>query len=156
MKFNNLSHEEKLDLQKKVIDCMETIGGRNHFLGMIESIKEAQQHPLINKTAKCHYKTGTISWSKPIYKEKVIALKNMFIQHNDNNILTIKNEKLQKDIKNTIKTLSNVEFVIKTNDNKEYKFTPFHTVDDKEILVDPIFQILFFDSINNTKKILDY
>jgi len=156
MKFNNLSHEEKLETQKIVLKCMETVGGRNHFLGMIESIKESSQHPLLNKTGKLHYSNGTISWQKQIFKEKVKALKDMFIKHTDDNILTVKDEKLNKEIRNCLKTMGKLEFVILTNEDKEFTFLPFKTINEKNVETTPLFQIIFFDSINNTKRIIDY
>jgi hypothetical protein len=156
MKFNNLSHEEKLETQKIVSKCMDTIGGRNHFLGMIEDVKVSLQHPLINKTAKYHYKNGTISWGKQIFKEKIVALKSMFIQHSDNNILTIKNKKLNKEIQNCLKTVGKLQFTIIPNEGEEFIFVPFITISKTNIEASLLFQIIFFDSINNTKRILDY
>ncbi|MEA2018088.1 MAG: hypothetical protein U9N59_06540 [Campylobacterota bacterium] len=156
MKFNNLSHDEKLDIQKLVLKCMDTLGGRNYFLGMIEDIKDTKQHPLLNKTSKFHFKHGTITWGKEIYKDKVIAIKNMLIKYSDNNLLAIKDEKLQKDIKNSIKTLGKLTFTINIKDGNDYTFGSFNTIDDNNVEIDTMFQIIFFDSINNTKKILDY
>jgi len=156
MKFNNLSHDEKLETQKLVLKCMEAVGGRNHFFGMIESIKEASQHPLLNKTGKLHYPNGTISWGKQIFKEKVFALKDMFIKHTDDNILTIKNEKLNKEIRNCLKTMGNLEFVIISSEGEEFKFFPFNTINETNVESSPLFQIIFFDSLNNTKRIIDY
>ena len=74
MKFNNLSHEEKLNVQKEIIDCMDNIGGRNYFLSMIENIRESKQFPLLNKTGKYHFENGTILWGKEIFKDKLITL----------------------------------------------------------------------------------
>lgn len=156
MKFNNLSHEEKLETQKLVLKCMEAVGGRNHFLGMIESIKESAQHPLLNKTGKLHYSNGTISWGKQIFKEKVFALKDMFIKHQDDNILTISNEKLNKEIRNCLKTMGKLEFVITSKEDIEFKFLPFKTISETNVEATPLFQIIFFDSLNNTKRIIDY
>jgi len=156
MKFNNLSHEEKLETQKIVLKCMEAVGGRNHFLGMIEDIKESSQHPLLNKTGKLHYSNGTISWGKQIFKEKVFALKNMFISHPDDNILTIKNEKLNKEVRNCLKTMGKLVFVITPNEGEEFSFIPFNTISETNIESTALFQIVFFDSLNNTKRIIDY
>ena len=156
MKFNNLSHDEKLEIQKKVLEVLEVVGGKNHFLKLIEDVKESSQHPLMNKTGRYHFTNGTITWGKQIFKEKVIALKNMFIQHPDDNILTIKNTKLQKEIENSIKTLGKLTFVIETKDGKKFEFEPFMTINETNVEINPIFQVIFFDSINNTKRILDY
>jgi hypothetical protein len=156
MKFNNLSHDEKQEIQKLVLKCMEVVGGRNYFLAMIESVKEYPQHPLLNKTGKFHFNNGTISWGKQIFKEKVSALKEMFIQHQDDNILTIKNEKLNKEIQNCLKTMGKLEFVICSKEGEELKFSPFYTISENNVETTPLFQIIFFDSLNNTKRILDY
>ena len=156
MKFNNLSHEEKLETQKLVLKCMDAVGGRNHFLGMIESIKESTQHPLLNKTGKLHYSNGTINWGKQIFKEKVFALKDMFIKHHDDNILTISNEKLNKEIRNCLKTMGKLEFTITSTEGNDFKFLPFNTISETNVESTPLFQIIFFDSLNNTKRIIDY
>jgi len=156
MKFNNLSHDEKLEIQKLVLDCMETLGGRNYFLGMIEDIKDANQHPLLNKTSKFHFKHGTITWGKEIYKDKVMAIKNMLINCSEDNILTIKDKKLQKDINNTIKTLGKLTYTISITDGNKYSFNSFNTISKDNVEISTMFQLIFFDSINNTKKILDY
>ena len=156
MKFNKLSHEEKLEVQKLVVDCMDRLGGRNYFLAMIEDIKEAKQHPLLNKTSKFHFKYGTISWGKEIYKDKVVAIKNMLIKYSDDNILAIKDEKLQKEIRNSIKTMGKLIYTISIKDGNEYTFNSFNTISEDNVEIDTMFQIVFFDSINNTKYILDY
>jgi len=156
MKFNNLSHEEKLETQKIILKCMETVGGRNHFFGMIEDIKESSSHALLNKTGKLHYSNGTISWGKQIFKEKVYALKEMFIKHTEDNILTIKNEKLNKEIRNCLKTMGKLEFIITSNKGEEFSFVPFNTINETHVETTALFQVIFFDSLNNTKRIVDY
>lgn len=156
MKFNNLSHDEKLEIQKKVVELLEILGGKNHFLKLIEDIKESAQHPLMNKTGKYHFSNGTITWGKQIFKEKVVALKNMFIQHQEDNMLAIKNDKLQKEIQNCIRTVGKLNFVLETKEANRFEFQPFVTIDETNVEVNPLFQVIFFDSINNTKRILDY
>jgi len=157
MKFNNLSHDEKLDIQKELLSLLETLGGKNHFLGLIESVKENKQHPLLNKTGKYHYPTGTISWNKEIYKDKILSIKNYLIKNSqEDNILNIPDAKMKKNILNTIHTVGKLVFIIKTKDGKEYEFKAFNNVSENCVTLNPIFQIIFFDSINNTKKILSY
>jgi len=156
MKFNNLEHEEKLAIQKLVLDCMETIGGRNYFLGMIEGVKEAKQHPMLNKTGRFHFPNGTISWGKEIYKDKVVTLKNMLIASDNDNILDCDDDKMKKNINNVIKTLGKLEFTIQINDGEKFTFKPFNTISSDNVELDPFFQIIFFDSLNNTKRILSY
>jgi hypothetical protein len=156
MKFNNLSHEEKLEVQKNLNDCMEKIGGKNYFIGMIENIKDSKQHPLLNKTGKLHFENGTITWGKEIYKDKVTTLKNMLISNKDDNILETSNSKMKKEILNMIKTLSKLEFIIHIKKEIVFSFEPFEIISDDNIRLNHFFQIIFFDSLNNTKRILTY
>lgn len=156
MRFNNLTSDEKLQLQQKLFQLMEILGGKNYFLKMLEEIREASQHPLLNKTGKYHFSQGTITWKKQIFKEKIQFLKNIFVEYHDNNLLEIPNKKLQKEVINTINTLGKLTFEIATKENQHYSFQPFITLSETCIEIEPIFQILFFDSVVSTKKILDY
>lgn len=159
MRFNNLSHDEKLDLQKDLESYMEKIGGKFNFLSMLEDIRENEKHPLSNKTGKLHFKTGTISWEKHIFADKIDTLKQIAINSKDDNLLLIEKEKLKKQALNTIKTMANLEFVLKnknTKDGEGFSFKAFNIIDENNVEFDPIFQIIFFDSVNNTKNILKY
>lgn len=156
MKFNKLSHEEKIEIQKNVNECMDAVGGRNYFFTMIENIKESKQHPLLNKTGKYHFENGTITWGKEIYKDKIDALKSRLIASEDDNILNTDNLKLKKAIVNTVKTLGKLEFIVHVKGEEVFKFKPFITVSDTNVELNHFFQIIFFDSLNNTKRILDY
>jgi hypothetical protein len=156
MKFNNLSHEEKLSVQRDLINCIDLIGGKNYFFGMIENIRESKQHPLLNKTGKFHFENGTIVWNKEIYKDKVVALKNMLIKNIDDNILSTSDLKMKKNLNNVIKTLGKLEFTININDIKVFSFSPFNTITHDNVELNHFFQIIFFDSLNNTKRILIY
>ena len=157
MRYNNLSQEEKKELQEIVLDYSNKIGGKNYFLQMIENIRESKQFPLLNKTAKFHYNSGTISWKKEIYKEKIKAIKSILKAIPEDNLYNCKEIKLKKEITNTIKTLGKLEFIVKPNDSKDgegFTFKPFNTIDSNNVEFTPIFQIIFLDSVNNTKKIL--
>ena len=55
--------------------------------------------------------------------------------------------------------MAKLEFVVKNKDKKDgegFSFKPFNTINDDLIEFNPLFQIIFFDSVNNTKKILKY
>lgn len=159
MRFNNLSHDEKLDLQKKLNEAIEKVGGQFNFLKMLEGVREAQRHPLTNKTGKFHFATGTINWDKHIYEDKIDVLKQVVINAPKNNLLSVEKDKLRKQLLNAAKTIVNLEFVVKNKNIKDgegFSFKPFQTITDDNIEFDPLFQIIFFDGVNNTKKILKY
>ncbi|MEA3289951.1 MAG: hypothetical protein U9Q04_07220 [Campylobacterota bacterium] len=159
MRFNNLSHDEKLDLKKELENTIEKLGGQFNFLTMLENIREEQKHPLSNKTGKLHFKSGTITWDKHIFEDKVKVLKQISINTKEDNIVSVDNEKIKKQILNTIKTISKLSFKVKNKDQKEdiaLEFKAFNIIDDNNVEFDPIFQIIFLDSVNNTKKILKY
>jgi len=159
LRFNNLSHDEKLDLQKLLESNIEKIGGKFNFLTMLEDIRESKKHPLCNKTGKLHFKSGTITWDKHIFEDKINLLKQISINCPDNNLLLIEKEKLKKQLLNTIKTMVNLEFVVKNKNKKDgigFCFKAFHIVNEDNIEFNPLFQIIFFDSINISKTILKY
>ena len=159
MRFNNLSHDEKLDIQKAVEDKIEKVGGQFNFLTMLEDIREPQKHPLSNKTGKLHFKTGTITWDKHIFADKVDLLKDAARICLEENILSIENLKMRKQLLNTVKTMAKLEFKVKNKNKKDgegFSFHPFNIKDDTNVEFNPLFQIIFLDSVNNTKKILKY
>ncbi|MEA3353501.1 MAG: hypothetical protein U9Q33_06780 [Campylobacterota bacterium] len=159
MRFSKLNHEEKLELQKLLSNTIEALGGQFNFFTMLEDIRESKKHPLSNKTGKLHFKTGTISWDKHIFEDKVDILKQITIKCKEDNILSVENEKFKKQILNTAKTISKLEFTVNNKTNEASNllvFKAFKTLDNENIEFDPIFQIIFLDSINNTKNILKY
>jgi hypothetical protein len=159
VRFNNLSHDEKLELQKELNESIELVGGQFNFFKMLEDFRESKKHPLTNKTGKCHFKSGTISWDKHIYEDKIDVLKQVAINAKEDNILELPNEKLTKQATNAIKTMANLEFTLKNKNIKDgegFSFKPFNIKSDTNVEFVSIFQIIFFDSINNTKKILKY
>ena len=156
MRFNILSHDDKLQIQKQLLTFIESLGGVGIFYTLLDDIREPKQHPLLNKTAKLHFKYGTISWGKSIFKEKIDTIFNVLKIVQDDNLLNIEDQKLKKQIINSIKTMGNLDFIIELKDNKIVTIKPFIQKSEDNIELDPIFQIVFFDSINNTKRILKY
>ncbi len=159
MRFNNLSHDEKIDIQKELNNAIEKLNGQFNFFKMLEDIRESKKHPLSNKTGKLHFKTGTITWDKHIFEDKIEVLKKVLINAPKNNLLSVENDKLKKQLVNAAKTMAKLEFILKNKDSKDglgFSFKPFNVLSDEIIELNPLFQIIFFDSVNNTKKILKY
>ena len=80
----------------------------------------------------------------------------MLISSDNDNILDCKDDKMKKSIINMIRTLSKQEFTIEVTDGNSISFKPFNSISDDNVDLDPLFQIIFFDSLNNTKRILSY
>jgi hypothetical protein len=156
MKFNNLSHDEKLDIQKLLINASKAIGGKNHFFTMIEDIRESKQHPLMNKTGKLHFKGGTITWGKEIFKDKIEVLQEVIRMSHGDNLLEIEKPKLKKQTLNSARTLVKLKFKVEYKGEKGFEFIPFSKLTEDYLEIDPLFQVIFFDSIQNTKKIFKY
>lgn len=156
MKFNTMSHEEKLEIQKVLKDVIDSLQGKNHFFAMLEDIREATKHPLMNKTGKLHFKNGTISWGKEIFKDKVDVLKEVMQTIHGDNLLEIEQPKLKKQTINAAKTLVKLKFIVSFKDTECFSFSPFKILNEDHIEMDPLFQVIFFDGITNTKKILKY
>ena len=72
--YNSLVDDERQDLKNQLVKYASLIGGRNHFLSLIESIRIARPHPLMDKKAYFRFDQGNIKWEKVIFKEKVNLL----------------------------------------------------------------------------------
>lgn len=158
MKFNELNHQEKIEFKDMLVSYVEKFGGQHGFYAALESIREASSHPLTNKTGKLHFSNGTITWKKEIYKSKIDALKEAVRVVTSDNILDIEKDKLKKEVSNAVKTMANLEFLVEFKDNKleSFTFKPFNSIKEEKAIINPIFQVIFFDSLPAIKKILSY
>ena len=69
--YDSIDNDEKQVLKNQLIKNATSIGGKNHFLSLIEGIRMARPHPLMAKDASFRFNKGSIKWGKVIFKEKV-------------------------------------------------------------------------------------
>ena len=158
--FNNLDENEKEKYHAMLSECAEAFGGVNFFLQLLESIRKAKPHPLTTKHSEFKFSRGTIRWEKVIFKDKLtLLLKTRVLESERGNLLPAKDDKAYKNVMNLIRTLSPIEFEVQpknASDGDGFTFTPFDKIDENTTRLNPIFDAMFFCSVDTVKKILNY
>jgi hypothetical protein len=159
MNFNNLDEHKKKALVAKINEYAVNMGGINPFLQMLESLRNAKPNGLLNKTATCHFGTGTVSWGKSIYRDTFTILFNSIKkEEQDGDMLNGLNPKDYKNTMNMMRTLKPLELTVNIKDNADASFS-FNILDSSEAKntkIDFMFKVIFFYSIDTVKKILAY
>lgn len=158
--FNNLDESEKEKYHLMMMDCAEKFGGVNFFLQLLEAIRKHTPHPLTAKHSEFKFSRGDIRWEKVIFKDKLTLLYKIRINESkEGNLLPSKDDKAYKNVMNLIRTLSPIEFTVtpkNLNDGEGFTFKPFDKIDEDTTLLNPIFDAMFFCSVDTIKKVLSY
>jgi len=158
--FNTLSDEEKIKHHEQLLQCATNFGGRNFFLQLLESIRETKPHPLVSSNSEFNIEIGSIEWHKVIFNDKLqLLIKARINETKQNNFLPNKNEKQYKKILNLVRTMKPIVFHVKPalkEDGPGFFFQAFDIIDENTTKLNPIFDALFFSSIDNVKNILNY
>jgi len=158
--FNTLTDEEKKLHHEKLLSCANNFGGKNFFLLLLEAIRETKPHPLTAGNSEFHIELGSITWNKVIFNDKLqLLIKARTSESKQNNFLPNPNEKNYKKILNVVRTLKPIVFQVKP-ENKEdgagFFFQAFDVIDENKTKLNPVFDALFFCSVDTVKKILNY
>ena len=158
--FNNLKNEEKLLYHQKLLECANNFGGKNFFLHLLESIRETKPHPLTAGNSSFDIELGSITWNKVIFNDKLqLLLKARKNESQQDNLLPAKEEKNYKKILNVVRTLKPIVFHVKPANNEDgsgFFFQTFDIIDENKTKLNPIFDALFFCSVDTVKKVLNY
>jgi len=158
--FNNLSNEDKEKYHKLLLESAESFGGTNFYLQLLEAIRKNKPHPLVAKHSEFKFSRGTIRWTKVIFKDKLnLLLKTRIEEGERDNFLPSKDEKSYKNVLNLVRALAPIEFTItpkNLSDGEGFVVKPFEKIDENTTKLNPIFDALFFCSVDTVKKILSY
>ena len=158
--FHTLSEEEKNLFHQKLLDCANNFGGKNFFLHLLEAIRETKPHPLVSVNSTFNIELGSITWNKVIFNDKLqILLKARVNEGKQNNLLPDEKAKNYKKILNLLRTLRPIVFHVKpaSKENGEgFFFQPFDMIDENTTKLNPLFDALFFCSVETIKKALNY
>ncbi len=156
--FNNLSNEEKLHYHTILIICAKNYGGVNFFLQLIEALRDSNTHPLCSRHQDFLFDLGNIRWGKTIFNDKVQLIEKLR-KEKKRNLLEDKEGKELKRVINLVRTLSPITFSVRPtlrNNGEGFDFKAFDEINEKDIRLNPIFEVLFFCSPKLVKKILNY
>ena len=162
--FNNQSEDTKLLVSLFMKKAAEKVGGVNFLLALIEAMRAKKPSPLMLKECQIASNNTIIKWNKKVFKDKVDVIEQILVSHKeaqekDFNILNEENKKKKKNILNTIRTLSPVEFIVlpqNQNDGEGFSFKVFDVEADDIVKLNPIFVAMFFCSTEFTKKAIKY
>ena len=158
--FNTLTDEEKKLHHEKLLACANNFGGKNFFLQLLEAIRETKPHPLTAGNTTFEIELGSITWNKVIFNDKLqLLLKARKNESKQDNLLPNKDEKNYKKILNVVRTLKPVVFQVKPADPQDgsgFFFQAFDVINDKTTKLNPVFDALFFCSVDTVKKVLNY
>ena len=158
--FNTLTDEEKKIHHEKLLECANNFGGKNFFLQLLEAIRETKPHPLTAGSCQFSIELGTIKWNKVIFNDKLqLLLKARVNEGEQDNFLPKPDEKNYKKILNVVRTLKPIVFRVTPSlkeDGPGFLFQPFDMVDGNKTKLNPLFDALFFCSVETVKKALNY
>jgi len=158
--FNALTDEEKRLHHQKLLQCANAFGGKNFFLQLLEAIREAKSHPLIAGNSEFNIELGNIKWNKVIFNDKLqLLIKARVNEGKQDNLLPAKEEKNYKKVLNVVRTLKPIVFHVKPaneEDGSGFFFQAFDIIDENTTKLNPVFDALFFCSVDTVKKVLNY
>lgn len=159
--FHQLSSAEKILLRDQLLAFAATVGGKNSFLKLLETIKKTTPHPLISKTSLLRFPKGLIKWNKNVHRDNLALLSARMNARTENNpnLMVSKEDKNFKNVTNMLRSLGPLTFIISMNnesDGKGFTFKAFDIIDEDTTVMNSIFEIFFFCPVNVTKKILNF
>ena len=69
-----MENAQKQALKNQLIENATSLGGKNHFLSIIEAIRISDPNTLMAKNASFQSNKSFIKWNKVIYKDNVHLL----------------------------------------------------------------------------------
>jgi hypothetical protein len=155
--FNTLDDEQKLLHHQKLMVYADAYGGVNFFLQLLEALRAATAHPLGSRYSDFVFELGNIKWNKVIFNDKIVLLTQARREESkQGNFLPPKGSKNHKKVLNLVRTLSPITFTVKPLDGEDFSFNAFDIINDETTKLNPLFDVMFFCSMDTVKKILSY
>jgi len=157
--YNSLDDLTKQNLKKEINDCALALGGKNHFLHLLEEIRKERHHPLMAKNSSFRFSYGTVKWGKVIFKDKVhLLIKMIKDQENTGNLMPKKGDRKYKIVMNLLRTLGPMKFEIRPKNNKDgdgFNLHPFDIIDENTSHLNFMFDVVFFLPIHIVKQVFN-
>ncbi len=158
--FNTLDDDAKKRYHHQLLECATALGGKNFFLNMLEAIRKTKPHPLMAKQCEFRFSHGSIRWDKVIFQDKLTLLSKVRIQESkQGNLLPKQSHQSYKKVLNLVRTLQPITFHVKPKQRKDgdgFSMKALDMINDNTTRLNPLFDAIFFCSIDTVKKILSY
>ena len=158
--YDLIDNDKKQVLKTQLIKNTKSLGGKNHFLSLIESIRMSYPNPLMAKDASFRFDKGLLKWNKVIYKDKVNLLMTL-IQNSDSNknLMPGIGSSNYKVIRNLLRTIGSIKFEAKPKNNKDgdgFIFNFIEIIDENTCQLSFMFEVVFILPTRLIKKIYNY
>ena len=158
--FNTLDDAAKAQYHKQLLSCANNFGGKNFFLQLLEAIRKTKPHPLVSGNREFNMGLGSVKWNKVIFNDKLQLLQKVRANESEQgNLLPDEEDKRYKKVLNLVRTLKPIVFTVRPElkeDGPGFFFQAFDIIDEKTTRLNPVFDALFFCSVETVKKILNY
>lgn len=155
--YNRLNKEDKYELKSQIIEHAALLGGKNHFLTLIETLRSAHPNPLMAKDKIFRFKKGSIKWEKSIFKDKVQLLDKIIKSSTDDkNVMPTESDYNYKNTLNLLRAISPITFSVKPKNRKDgegFLLKPLEVIDKNTCHINFMFEVLFFLPLHLVKKI---
>lgn len=152
-----LSEEKMLQLHDELLNYATIFGGKNSFLTFLEFIRSTKPHPLISAYRDFEANGIVVKWAKVIFKDKLeLLLKLRVNESKQDNLLPDSSQKCFKKALNLVKTLRPIVFTFESKEGVSFTIEPFIVYSDSKTKLNPIFDAIFFLSLDSVKNILNY
>ena len=159
--FHQLSDAEKILLRDQLLAYAASIGGKNSFLKLLETIRKTHPHPLISKTSLLRFPKGLMKWNKNVHRDNLALLSIQMNNRTDENqnLMAPKEHRTYKNVTNMLRALGTLTFTVtmsQETDGKGFEIKAFDMPDGETTLMNPFFEILFFCPLNTIKTLLNF
>ena len=155
--YNRLNKEDKYELKSQIIEHAALLGGKNHFLTLIEALRNTHPNPLMAKDKIFRFKKGSIKWEKSIFKDKVQLLDKIIKSSTDDkNVMPTESDYNYKNTLNLLRAISPITFSVKPKNRKDgegFLLKPLEIIDKNTCHINIMFEVLFFLPLHLVKKI---
>lgn len=143
-------------LNELLAECAETIGGKNFFLTLAETIRSTREGIILGEKKQINYPNGTLTWNKNLHADNWrLLIESAKVRTKDGNILLSTEDKRHKNILNMIRTLKPLAFTVipkNSDDGEGFIFNALEIIDEKTTHISPLFKALFTIPMDVLKK----
>ena len=154
--YDSLDKDKKQDIKNQLAKYASSIGGKNHFLSLIEAIRLSRPHSLMTKEACFSFNKGNIKWGKVIYKEKVnLLIALIHDKDRNNNLMPKDSDRNYKAVMNLLRAIGPMKFEVRPKNRKDgdgFTVSPVKIIDKNTCEINFMFEVLFFLPIQLIKK----
>ena len=143
-------------LNELLRECADSVGGKNFFLTLAETIRSTREGILVGEKKQINYTSGTMTWNKTLHADNWrLLIESAKVRTKDGNILLPAEDKRHKNILNMIRTLKPITFTVKpinSEDGEGFSFAALEILDEKTTRVSPLFKAMFTMPMDVLKK----